>query len=149
MVQYDRDFAPSQPFEQDANGEFDNSSGSGEEELLQQSSGHHMAKKQSRNTVPNYQLGRNGNTYRNISPPEHHGSHVSPSNLAFSGIPSGEAIDPPLSAIHFPAPLYQTQAMMRPQEQWPGDSDYASTAHVSGVLGQLKIDDNGVGMLLC
>ena len=63
MVQYDRDFAPSQPLEQDTNGEFDNSSGSGEEE---HSSGYHIAGKPNRAPLPNYQLGRDGsNTYRN------------------------------------------------------------------------------------
>lgn len=145
MVQYDRDFAPSQPLEQDTNGEFDNSSGSGEEE---HSSGYHIAGKPNRAPLPNYQLGRDGsNTYRNISPPSHHGSHRPPP-LSFSGVPSGAAIDPPpLSAIHYSTPVYQTQSVLRPHDQWAGD-DYASTAHVSGVLGQLKIEDDGVGKLL-
>ncbi|PUU82536.1 hypothetical protein B9Z19DRAFT_1099110 [Tuber borchii] len=142
MVQYDRDFAPSQPLEQDGNGEFDNSSGSGEEEMI---SGHLVARKQGRNTL-NYHPRDGHGAYRNISPPEQHHStsHGAPPAIAFSGIHSGDDIEPPLSGMHFPTPVYQTQAVMRPQEQWPGDTEYVSTAHVSGVLGQLKIDDSGV-----
>jgi len=145
MVQYDRDFAPSQPLEQDGNGEFDNSSGSGEEEMIP---GHLVARKQGRNTL-NYHPRDGHSAYRNISPPEQHHStsHGAPPAIAFSGIHSGDDIEPPLSGMHFPSPVYQTQTVMRPQEQWPGDTEYVSTAHVSGVLGQLKIDDSGVGML--
>jgi hypothetical protein len=144
MVQYDRDFAPSQVvMEQETNGDFENSSASGEEDLMQHASGH-IVRKTSRTTVPGYHS-RDGNAaFRTLSPSEHHGPSHRPSNtLAYPGITAGEVVEP----LHFQAPVYQTQPVMRQQDQWAAESDYASAAHVSGVLGQLKIDDSGVGML--
>ncbi|KAH0608934.1 uncharacterized protein H6S33_001162 [Morchella sextelata] len=141
MVQYDRDFAPSQVvMEQETNGDFENSSASGEEDLMQHASGH-IVRKTSRTTVPGYHS-RDGNAaFRTLSPSEHHGPSHRPSNtLAYPGITAGEVVEP----LHFQAPVYQTQPVMRQQDQWAAESDYASAAHVSGVLGQLKIDDSGV-----
>lgn len=145
MVQYDRDFAPNQVIlDQEANGDFDNSSASGEEDLLQHPSGH-ITRKTSR-AFPGHHTRDGGTAFRTISPPGHHGpSHRPSTTLAYPGITAGEAVEPPLSGLHFQSPVYQPQPVMRQQDQWGAESDYASAAHVSGVLGQLKIDDSGVG----
>ncbi|KAL7269884.1 hypothetical protein RUND412_007427 [Rhizina undulata] len=145
MVQYDRDFASAQVvIDQEGYNEFDNSSGSGEDELIQHPSGH-IIRKPSRNTLPGYGP-RDGSAFRTLSSPQQHhtSAHTPPNPLPYPNINSGDAIEPPLSGIHFPTQVYQPQTVIRQQEQWAPESDYTSTAHVSGVLGQLKIDDSGV-----
>jgi hypothetical protein len=139
MLQYDRDYTSSAApvvLDHDHAAEFDNSSGSGEEEFL-----HHqeLLRRASRAAVPDYQ--RESNTYR-LSPHEQHTqTHSPPHTIPYSGLSSAENVESPLSGVQFQAPVYHTPTpAMRTQEQWQPDNDYASA-----LVGSLKIDDCGVG----
>jgi hypothetical protein len=143
MLQYDRDIA-SNPFmlEHDTNVEIENSSGSGEDELIQHQSGSFVRRHSK--AIPGYHPRDGHNSFRTLSPqePHHTVSHTPPGPLPYTTLPAVNTIEPPLSNIHYPStPVYQTQApVVRPQEQWSPESDYASA-----LVGALKIDDSGVG----
>jgi len=136
MLQYDREYASQVVMGHDQNVDFGDSGGSGEEEMM-----HHMGKP-NRPHMPGYH--RDNNHYRHLSPQDHHGpGHSQHGPMPYSGLAAGDAVEPALSPVHshfHQSPVYPSQDVMRQQEQWHADSDYASA-----LVGSLKIDDDGVG----
>ena len=149
MVQYDRDFAPSQGvLEQSANGgEYrDDSSGSGDDEYSQ----HSQLGQRKRITVTGPAYVHHRPDYRQISPPE----HTSPTSngIQYNHLPqqssAAEGLEHNISTLQqfHNVAAYSPHSNVRHNDQWVTDDGY-STANVSGVLEQLKIDDSGVGEL--
>jgi len=139
MLQYDRDYASSQVvMGHDQNVDFGDSGGSGEEEMM-----HHVGKP-NRPQMPGSH--RDNNHYRHMSQDHRGPDHPpQPGPIPYSGLTSGESIEPVLSPVHghfHQSPVYHSPEVMRHQEQWHADNDYASA-----LVGSLKIDDDGVGEL--
>ncbi|KAI5798982.1 hypothetical protein EDC01DRAFT_25404 [Geopyxis carbonaria] len=135
MVQYDRDFGGNSNqvvLDHDNHVEFE---GSSEEDLL-----HGPVRKQSRTS---YSQRDPSNGYRTLSTHSTHSHHQPQPYSAphpYQSMSAGEAIEPPLSGVHFQTPVYHNSPpVMRPHEQWGSDNEYAAA-----LVGQLRIDDTGV-----
>ncbi|KAI5780667.1 fungal-specific transcription factor domain-containing protein [Peziza echinospora] len=147
-VQYDRDLTTGQKGHDQNNGvEYqDDSSGSGDEEYLQQTP-HTIQRKRSNISGASFN-NRPSPDYRNLSPSEHH-SPSGPTGIQYSHISQngspGNSLEPNMPTIQqfHTVPGYPAHSV-RHTDQWADDNYTAAAANVSGVLEQLKIEDDGV-----